>query len=452
MISIIIRTKNEERWIGHCLKQIQKQSYKDYEVVLVDNNSTDFTVEKAKSIMPEIVLCNIEEFKPGKAINLGIKKSKGEFIVCLSAHCIPVDEYWLENLHKEIIADEKIAGVYGRQLPMDQTHDIDRRDMYITFGLDKKVQYKDPFFHNANSILKKSLWQEVSFDEDELNIEDRIWGQMMIDRGYKLVYTPNSMVYHMHGIHQTNKNKRYKNIARIIEETSNKINTIPLEEYSICAIIPILESELKEELSCRVFLDTLALIENISHFSYIVITTDNKERVISFLASVNIENAYIIHERNYEKRRLLDVYPIVLEFLKVKNIFPDIVFTTDISYPVKTKEIFESCLYELLKNDVEAVIPAYTQKRPTWIKRDEDYERVDSYEVEKEDREPVYIGLENICTVTYSNKIDGFEHFFDNKIEMVIVDSPCFKFHINDIKNINDYKYLKKIAGEKNEL
>ena len=38
-VSIIIRTKNEERWIGSCLKSIFDQTHKDFEVILVDNNS-----------------------------------------------------------------------------------------------------------------------------------------------------------------------------------------------------------------------------------------------------------------------------------------------------------------------------------------------------------------------------------------------------------------------------
>ena len=47
-VSIIIRTKNEERWISKCLKAIRKQKFQDYEIILVDNNSNDKTVEKAK--------------------------------------------------------------------------------------------------------------------------------------------------------------------------------------------------------------------------------------------------------------------------------------------------------------------------------------------------------------------------------------------------------------------
>ena len=45
-VSIIIRTKNEERWIGRCLESIFKQNYKNFEVIIVDNGSTDKTLEK----------------------------------------------------------------------------------------------------------------------------------------------------------------------------------------------------------------------------------------------------------------------------------------------------------------------------------------------------------------------------------------------------------------------
>ena len=92
LISIIIRTKNEENWIGLCLRSIKSQSYKNYEVIIVDNNSVDYTIEKAKSIIHDISICKIDENKPGKALNLGIENSKGKYIVCLSAYCIPVTE------------------------------------------------------------------------------------------------------------------------------------------------------------------------------------------------------------------------------------------------------------------------------------------------------------------------------------------------------------------------
>ena len=145
MISIIIRTKNEERWIVQCLKQIKNQTINNFEIVLVDNQSTDNTVKRAKSIFPEIKHIEIVDFKPGLAINEGIRASSGEYIVILSAHCVPVNEYWLENLYKNI-QDNDVAGVYGRQVPMKNSSSQDKRDLAVVFGRDKRVQRKDYFF------------------------------------------------------------------------------------------------------------------------------------------------------------------------------------------------------------------------------------------------------------------------------------------------------------------
>ena len=54
-ISIIIRTKNEERWIEQCLKKIFDQDYNNFEVILVDNNSKDKTLKKAKKFPVKII-------------------------------------------------------------------------------------------------------------------------------------------------------------------------------------------------------------------------------------------------------------------------------------------------------------------------------------------------------------------------------------------------------------
>ena len=49
---------------------------------------------------------------------MGIARSIGDFIVIISSHCIPSNNYWLKNLVNEIKKEKNIAGVYGRQIPM----------------------------------------------------------------------------------------------------------------------------------------------------------------------------------------------------------------------------------------------------------------------------------------------------------------------------------------------
>ena len=85
LVSIIIRTKNEENGFSG-LDALLQATYKNFEIILVDNYSEDKTIQKIKKYKVKTLFIKI---LPGKAINQGIKNSKGKIIVCLSAHCIP---------------------------------------------------------------------------------------------------------------------------------------------------------------------------------------------------------------------------------------------------------------------------------------------------------------------------------------------------------------------------
>ena len=245
-ISIIVRTKNEERWIGSCLEAVSRQTRQDFEVILVDNASTDKTVDKARQY--DVKLVTVDKFRPGDAINRGIEASTGEIIVCLSGHCIPVNEHWLENLVADL-DDDSVGGVYGRQEPLAFSSDLDKRDLLITFGLDRRVQVKDSFFHNANSAFRRSTWERFPFDEQVTNIEDRIWASEIIKAGFSIVYEPSASVYHHHGIHHHADPVRAQNIINIIEsygpaETRSSQNKIDVGSLNVVAIIPVREEGL----------------------------------------------------------------------------------------------------------------------------------------------------------------------------------------------------------------
>ena len=246
LASIIIRTKNEERWIKQCLNAVFNQTYKNIEVIIVDNYSDDKTLEKIKDYPVKIV--NIKNFYPGKSINLGIKASSGEYIICLSGHCIPTNENWLNNLIKDL-SNKDIAGVYGRQEPLSFTNPLDKRDLLTVFGLDKKIQIKDFFFHNANSSFRRETWEKFPFDELATNIEDRIWGKKVINNGMKIIYEPSASVYHWHGINHALNTERANRIVKILENISDDNSSITknnlLKNTKTTAIIPIKGESIK---------------------------------------------------------------------------------------------------------------------------------------------------------------------------------------------------------------
>ena len=106
--SIIIRTKNEDKWLEDCVNSIKQQDYKHWEIIVVDNYSSDKTVNICKKY--DIKVVKIKSYKPGKAINIGIKASNGNYIIILSAHCIPQTKNWLSNFINKINS-KRIAAV-----------------------------------------------------------------------------------------------------------------------------------------------------------------------------------------------------------------------------------------------------------------------------------------------------------------------------------------------------
>ena len=254
-VSLIIRTKNEERWIKPCLDSLIKQSYSNFEVIIVDNNSIDDTLKiiNNHTLINKIKIVKIQKYIPGESLNIGIKAASGKVIVCISAHCIPGDDKWLKNLVSPLNLDSKIVATYGRQIPMPYSNPDDVRDLLLVFSKDERYQKNDYFFHNAHSAFFKSIWKKFPFSESLTNIEDREFGKNLIENGYTIYYNPKPVVYHYHGIHQSNNKKRLSGVIRIIKSLDNnsEFHTLPevcsINNMNSILFLPITESELSNE-------------------------------------------------------------------------------------------------------------------------------------------------------------------------------------------------------------
>ena len=104
-VSVIIRTKNEEVWISSCLNSILNQTYKNFQIVVVDNQSNDLTLKILENFPVKVVNYAPKDGKylPGEALNIGIRESSdSSYYVFISAHCITKNEYWLEEFVYEL--------------------------------------------------------------------------------------------------------------------------------------------------------------------------------------------------------------------------------------------------------------------------------------------------------------------------------------------------------------
>lgn len=355
-VSIIIRSKNEEKWIGLCLESIFSQNYQNFEVILVDNNSKDATVKKAENW--PIKILEIEKFLPGDAINQGIDQSSGDIIVCLSAHCIPINKEWLSNLIRPL-EDPSIAGVYGKQIPLSSSSALNKRDLFIVFGDERRIQEKDTFFHNANSAFTRDIWKKFPFDSTATNIEDRLWGQEVIKSGAKIAYEPDACVYHHHGIHQDADESRANKIVNIMEKdsfSSDKLYEVKSNTKDLAVIYDIKKYDVFRE---SLLLKTIDSIQSSNKFSDILFTGNCKKAF-----KLCKEKGVLTFQRDDEDIGLSSSLRIALASFEASNYVPDSVTVTSINYPFKDRETYELLLEGFYNSAMLPTTFGYLEKRP----------------------------------------------------------------------------------------
>lgn len=201
-ISVIIPVYNCENTVGKCLESLLQQVETDFEIIMVDDGSTDRTVEICRAFQGVVVLSQ-KQGGPSRARNVGIRTARGEYAAFTDGDCV-VDPHWLVELQKGFSAPE-IAGVGGDQAsPDDETatgaliqdflKTIGFAGEYIQSGTALKETNHNP---TCNAIYRKKALEEVGgFDESLWPGEDVDLDFRIRNAGWRLVYNPNALVRH----------------------------------------------------------------------------------------------------------------------------------------------------------------------------------------------------------------------------------------------------------------
>jgi rhamnosyltransferase len=196
-VAIIIRTKDEERFIGDTLAAVSNQSATPDEIIIVDSGSKDRTLHIASQFKTDIIEIDASHFTYGGALNVGFARAESDILVSLSADAKPVDTEWLQRLIAPF-KDPRVAGVYGRQIPRPGTVLPERRDMLKCYGTKRLDKSDDYFFSNVNSAVRREVWEKVRFDETVRCAEDWGWAKRVQELGHIIHYEPDAAVSHSH--------------------------------------------------------------------------------------------------------------------------------------------------------------------------------------------------------------------------------------------------------------
>lgn len=222
LISIIISTKDKIEFLDKCLKSIlEKSTYKNYEIIIIDNNSKE---EKTKNYFKKIKnVKNISiysypfEFNFSKINNFAVSKSKGDILLFLNNDTEIINNDWLERLLEHIL--RKDVGLVGCKL-LFPNKKIQHAGVVLGLGgLAGHAFYKEDinttkYFNSANIIrnysavtfacamTKKNIFYEVGGLDENLpyNFNDIDFCLKVLQKGYLIIYTPYSLLYHYESI------------------------------------------------------------------------------------------------------------------------------------------------------------------------------------------------------------------------------------------------------------
>jgi glycosyltransferase involved in cell wall biosynthesis len=238
--SLIIRTYNEQRYLEKLLKEIQNQVVDDlvYEVIIVDSGSTDKTLEIANKFNSKILNIKKSEFSFGRSLNIGCAAATGDYLIFISGHCVPVNEYWLMSLINPLIV-KNIDITYGRQLGGETTKFSENQLFDKFFPKDSQIPQKSFFCNNANSAILKSVWKKYKFDESLTGLEDMYLGKQVVAAGGLIGYVAEAPVYHYHDESWSVVKRRYEREAIALQEIMPEvhINFGDFLRYFISAVL-----------------------------------------------------------------------------------------------------------------------------------------------------------------------------------------------------------------------
>lgn len=203
-VSIIIVNWNGRDYLRPCLDSLRQQTYRAFEVVLVDNGSTDDSIALIREEYPEVIL--VQSAHNGGFIwgnELGLRVARGEWIALLNNDTI-ADPHWLAAL-LDAARPADVAGATGKVYALDDP-DAVIFTLPLIDPLTARARWTNAdyprgevhYLSGNNLVVKRAVIEEVGFFDPAYYsyYEETDWCARMIRAGYRLIYTPDATIRH----------------------------------------------------------------------------------------------------------------------------------------------------------------------------------------------------------------------------------------------------------------
>tara|TARA_B100000315_G_C14465623_1_gene535865 strand:- start:118 stop:1008 length:891 start_codon:yes stop_codon:yes gene_type:complete len=200
MISVIVPSYNSSRTIRQCIETLLAQRIKDYEIIIVDDKSTDDSIDIAKEY-PRIKIVSLpENGGPSIARNSGVRESAGDILIFLDIDCFVKDPAWISK-HVEKLKAGTLKSIIGGAVNADGPGLIGKAFTYNNWyvchpklpSLPRGVSH----LQSTNISMYRSTFEHLGgFDESLRAGEDVEFCVRAVRQGYSLEYYNHILVYH----------------------------------------------------------------------------------------------------------------------------------------------------------------------------------------------------------------------------------------------------------------
>jgi lipopolysaccharide/colanic/teichoic acid biosynthesis glycosyltransferase/GT2 family glycosyltransferase len=215
VISVVVPAYNAAATLGDCLRALSQQTRDrdSYEVIVVDDGSTDATADVART--HGVRLVRQANAGPAAARNRGAREARGELLLFTDADCAPAPD-WIERLSAPF-SDPEVVGAKGvyrtRQRSLVARFvQLEYEEKYARMARQEQIDFIDTYSaaYRRGVFLAnggfETLFRTASVEDQELSFR-------LARKGYRLVFVPDAVVYHVHDVTALEYARRKLNIG-----------------------------------------------------------------------------------------------------------------------------------------------------------------------------------------------------------------------------------------------
>lgn len=222
---VIIPVYRPDQSFLELIEKLEKQTYPIGRIILVNTEQKYWDqLVYGKNVFQnysniQMIHISKREFDHGKTRREAVKKSDAPFFVMMTQDAMPADDNMLENLISPLLADEKTAVSYARQLPGKEADPVEIFTRTFNYPEESSIKRKEDmeklgiktyFCSNVCAAYSRELYENCGgFVREAIFNEDMIYAAECIGKGYAVAYAADARVIHSH--HYTNRKQLQRN-------------------------------------------------------------------------------------------------------------------------------------------------------------------------------------------------------------------------------------------------